>query len=653
MSLTATTRAAILSTLLAATLPPSATAAQTTSPYPEIVRLSLVQGDVRITRGPRAEKASGSAWEQAVPNLPLQSGFSIATGEGRAEIEFEDASTLYLAPNSALTLNDLTTFNSIPSSTFTLLTGTVTLDLHTTIPGEHFLLETPVGQVVIDYPANAIERADSYLDAMAVTTWKLPAPDPQDLSFPNHAVASTVVYRKGVRPRILPAHATENTTTAWDHWVAARISGRNAAMLRVMHQANLTTPLPGLNDMEAQGSFFSCEPYGTCWQPSTPSPEVPPSTAQQASPEQATAQQTASPNAAASATSTPRIATTTPNATWEDVGDFPCFPGDLRQLVAIDPLTGRRRILRTEFDPSAFPYDWTVCHAGAWIRFHHRYAWVVGRHRHHTYPVHWVKSHGRTAFVPVHPLDAKGKPPVNLREGLFTLDHSHHTAQLLAWKPDSPLDVLPQPPKSIREPELPLLARAEAPRLQARIAEQLPGSSINPHTLHTTSTLSFNSHSQTFMLARQSTLDGHTRSTVEPFGGPIDHPNYASNSFRESIAAQRSFEASASRSSGAFAASSYHTSSASSFSGGSFHGSSSGGSSSGGSFSGGGSRGGSSGGGGSFSGASASSGGSSHGGGGGGGSFSSAAGSSSSSSASSSGSSSSASSGASGGGSHH
>src|SRR5579862_8933701 len=78
--------------------------------YPQIVRLSLVEGDVRIARGKQDEKLTGNAWEHATANIPLESGFSLATGaDGRAEIEFEDDSTLYLAPNSALSLANLTT----------------------------------------------------------------------------------------------------------------------------------------------------------------------------------------------------------------------------------------------------------------------------------------------------------------------------------------------------------------------------------------------------------------------------------------------------------------------------------------------------------------------------------------------------------------
>ena len=58
--------------------------------YAQIVRVSYVEGDVRVQRGVANEKASGGSWEQAVANLPVETGFSLVTGAGRAEIEFEE-----------------------------------------------------------------------------------------------------------------------------------------------------------------------------------------------------------------------------------------------------------------------------------------------------------------------------------------------------------------------------------------------------------------------------------------------------------------------------------------------------------------------------------------------------------------------------------
>src|SRR5487761_2780869 len=43
---------------------------------PQIVRVSYVQGDVRISRGKEAEKLSHSDWEKAAVDLPIETGYS-------------------------------------------------------------------------------------------------------------------------------------------------------------------------------------------------------------------------------------------------------------------------------------------------------------------------------------------------------------------------------------------------------------------------------------------------------------------------------------------------------------------------------------------------------------------------------------------------
>src|SRR5579864_5846567 len=66
-----------------------------------IVRLSMVEGSVRVDRG------SGQ-FEKAITNLPITQGMKLRTGyDGRAEVEFENGSTVRLAPESAIQFSDL------------------------------------------------------------------------------------------------------------------------------------------------------------------------------------------------------------------------------------------------------------------------------------------------------------------------------------------------------------------------------------------------------------------------------------------------------------------------------------------------------------------------------------------------------------------
>jgi hypothetical protein len=67
-----------------------------------IVRLSDVQGAVQI------DKHTGMGFETAFLNLPITQGTQVKTRDrGRAEIEFEDGSTLRLTPNTTVEFNTL------------------------------------------------------------------------------------------------------------------------------------------------------------------------------------------------------------------------------------------------------------------------------------------------------------------------------------------------------------------------------------------------------------------------------------------------------------------------------------------------------------------------------------------------------------------
>ena len=68
-----------------------------------IVRLSDVQGDVKIDR------MTGQGYEKAFLNMPITQGVRLWAGnDARAEVEFEDGSTIHLTPDTILQFTDLT-----------------------------------------------------------------------------------------------------------------------------------------------------------------------------------------------------------------------------------------------------------------------------------------------------------------------------------------------------------------------------------------------------------------------------------------------------------------------------------------------------------------------------------------------------------------
>lgn len=90
-----TTRRVVVSVLLvllaALVFAPSARA----DSQARIVRLSLVDGSVQIDRG--------QGFEKAITNMPITQGMKLSTADGaRAEVEFEDGTTLRMAPRTGV-----------------------------------------------------------------------------------------------------------------------------------------------------------------------------------------------------------------------------------------------------------------------------------------------------------------------------------------------------------------------------------------------------------------------------------------------------------------------------------------------------------------------------------------------------------------------
>jgi hypothetical protein len=513
----------IVSGFLAATIQPAfADPASSTfsSADPQIVRLSYVEGDVRVTRGKLAdeqdakENGTSTGWEQAVTNLPIQSGYSIVTGTGRAEIEFEDASTVYLADNSVLIFTQLTSVSGAPYTEIALLSGRATVNVHTAVEGESFKLTTPTDTISLRYPRKAVWRIDSYLDAVSITPQRDPSATAAELvSSQAKMLGAMSSYNHGVN--VLRAVKVDAVASAkWDAWVAQRLASRAEAMAATMKEAGLKSPIPGLAEMKGQGHFFACAPYGTCWEPTKGWDGKGINLAEVSARSGAAAAQIAAAGQTAPAggakAAKPRKPSASevylsahPGATlYTEDFYFPCNTFAVQDVVAIDPVTGKQKIIDSYFDLASYPnylltpnyqmnptfggrgryrlfmladgsdpWDWAICHSGSWIRWNHRYAWVAGRNRHYDCPVTWVRNGRNSGFVPVHPHDVPGKPPVNLKDGLMKFTGNRvQPYTRVSLQDDKPVKLLSEPPKEFRKPEVVHLENAEAPHAQAHSA---------------------------------------------------------------------------------------------------------------------------------------------------------------------------------------
>lgn len=365
----------------------------------QIVRLRSIEGDVRIHRSATAK--NNPTWETAVSGLPLYSGDSIVTVDGRAEIEFEDASMMYLDARSILLFNELATIDGSPRTDLSLLSGTASFHLLPTIADEIYNIHTPTDTASTRYPHPANFRLTSYADGIAAASLDPDSNKIANLAHEELAQASPNFYFRDGHYLNPPETEEKDRFAEWDSWVEKRYDERMKAMAEVEHDSGLKTDLPGLDQLAGRGEFFSCVSHGICWQPT-----IEPDPAQ-------------NPNLKIKSTAKQPI-----NA--QDAlnfsGYFPCVYPYAYQWQMLDFSAAASTDVYDAYT-RVEPWYWTVCHTGNWIYSHRRrhYVWVPGRTRHHTPPVHWIRSGKTVAFVPKHPKDYASALPLNRHEEVFVV----------------------------------------------------------------------------------------------------------------------------------------------------------------------------------------------------------------------------------------
>jgi len=467
-------------------LPVATTHAKTTT-YPEIVRLSYVQGDVRFSRGDHKGPDLSTPWEQAVANLPILANCSIATGNGRAEIEFEYGSTLYLAENSVLLFGSVSATDGVPYTEMELATGTATVSFHP-IPKEVFSLLTPTEGIPFLLPS--LTRVDSYLDGATIRTHG------------DHLEDATIRYSGNSNPRLTSGQIVELSRSAradWDEWVEARVKQREADMSAALKASGLTSFVPGLTDLYNEGRFFSCAPFGTCWEPtkipatepmSGSAPSTTPTvsrgsralslqlvalrvTRQEPTPQQRGTTESQTPQEALPSVGTTSSESQKPRKISDYDYPFFCLPIVTHVRKATDPVTGKETVIQeTQETDYRLRWHWAVCHSGAGIH-RRRYTFVVGKKRHHP-PIRWIRAGNQVAYVPRHPSDVKGRPPLNLKYGLLIPQQGPNASvEYVAFNPSQKYKLLSEPPKEFRDIQYPQLAKAERPEIQGHLLARL------------------------------------------------------------------------------------------------------------------------------------------------------------------------------------
>ncbi len=219
-----------------------------------IVRLSEVRGVVRMDRN------TGRGYEAAFANIPVVAGAKLSTGGGVAEVEFEDNSSLRLAPETQVVFTELSrmptggtvttvdvvkgvayaSLEKTKGNAFTLTDGGAKLVL---MPGAHLRLDARQPQVQV-----AMFDGSAELNVGSATTL-LGKHQTIDL---NPAAGTVAAVVRGTE---------EQDFDAWDkqerdyHRQKASLTGTGGFGLY------------GANDLNYYGSFVDMPGCGSMWRP--------------------------------------------------------------------------------------------------------------------------------------------------------------------------------------------------------------------------------------------------------------------------------------------------------------------------------------------------------------------------------------------------
>lgn len=218
-----------------------------------IVRLSDVQGNVQI------DKNIGLGFENAFLNLPITQGTRLRTlSNGRAEIEFEDGSTVRLAPNSSVEFSTLGLSDAAKrTSVINLAGGTAYVNW---LGKDDFSLNFSREKISLDHAAHF--RLELSAQAADVAVFK------GDVSVEGSSGTVAVAKKKTATFNLadedkytLANNIKQEPLDSWD---------KESSEYHDQYAKNNQGGSPygyGLSDLNYYGSYSTIPGYGLMWQP--------------------------------------------------------------------------------------------------------------------------------------------------------------------------------------------------------------------------------------------------------------------------------------------------------------------------------------------------------------------------------------------------
>jgi len=354
------------------------------SSHARIIRLSLVQGDVRFARGTHGDPTADSkaTWETAGLNLPIRQGYVLATDKGRAEVEFENGAMAFLKENTILEFYDLSLNDSARTTRLVLRQGSASFYVNPA-GGDYFSVTG--GDFTVEAESRSTFRLDNYDDGSTVETYKGRVSVLHNKNTTRLEKGQSLSVKAGNDSSVNVARLPDEDD--FDRWVSGRIDSVSTATTAALRYTGSPSYVPGFADLYTYGAFSSCGASGYGWRPF-----------------------------------------------GVGLGWSPFTNG---QWIS-DPSFGWTWV-------SYQPWGWAPYHYGGWLFDTSCGGWFYSPPVFYGYPgypvrprgrsprgVHppqpiyrpvtavFVRQGGKTGIVPMHPLDQKGKTPLNLERGVFS-----------------------------------------------------------------------------------------------------------------------------------------------------------------------------------------------------------------------------------------
>ncbi|HYL85589.1 MAG TPA: DUF6600 domain-containing protein [Candidatus Angelobacter sp.] len=382
------------------------------SSHARIIRLSLVQGDVRFARETHGDPLADSkaVWETAQLNLPIEQGYVLATDNGRAEVEFENGAMAFLKENTVLQFYDLSLKDGMFTTRLVVLQGSASFYVN---PARGDYFSVTGGDFTVEASGRATFRLDNYDNGSTVEdmSGRLSVLHNDETTRLNKG--QSLSMKAGDEKSINVGRLGEEDE--FDRWVSGQIDSVSSANAATLQYTGASYYAPGFASLYSYGSWFDCGGYGYGWRPF-----------------------------------------------GAGYGWSPFMNG---QWV-MDPAFGWTWV-------SFQPWGWAPYHYGGWLFDAGCGGWFYSPPMYYggyypggpirrppvkrvnpPRPIYrpvtavFVRNNGKTGIVPMHPLDEKGKAPLNLEHGVFNpLASKAGNDQFIAPAPGQKWDTLKSAPK--------------------------------------------------------------------------------------------------------------------------------------------------------------------------------------------------------------